>query len=484
MATNILMPALSPTMEEGKLSKWLVKEGDTVKSGDILAEIETDKATMEFEAVDEGKIGKILVPEGTEGVKVNAPIAVLLEDGDKADAAPDISSAMASIKDAVHAESKLAPRSPLESGFAKASPDLAQNPAKLERSRVEGEPKSRSDFGGGAADANKKPLPEAPKGASTLPQGEGGKDRVFASPLARRIAEQKGVDLSNVSGSGPRGRIVKADVEGAKPGAAKALAAAPAQKPAEAHTAPSIAGVTPLPDARAFFKPEDYEEIPHDSMRKAIAKRLTSSKTLIPHFYLTIDCNIDGLLATRAKLNEAGTKGGFKLSVNDFVVKASALALMRVPEVNASWTDTAILRHKHADVGVAVALDFGLITPIVFRAEEKGLAVISNEIKSLAERAKTKKLKPNEFEGGGFAVSNLGMFGIKQFTGVINPPHAAILAVGAGEQRAIVKNGRIEAATMMTVTMSCDHRVVDGATGARFLAAFQQFIEEPAAMLL
>jgi pyruvate dehydrogenase E2 component (dihydrolipoamide acetyltransferase) len=309
-------------------------------------------------------------------------------------------------------------------------------------------------------------------------------ERVFASPLARRIAEQKGVDLSGIAGSGPRGRVVKADVEGAKPGAAKAPAAAPAQKPAEAHVAPSIAGVAPIPDARAYFKPEDYEEIPHDSMRKAIAKRLTSSKTLIPHFYLTVDCNIDGLLATRTRLNDAGAKSGFKLSVNDFVVKASALALMRVPEVNASWTDTAILRHKHADVGVAVALDFGLITPIVFRADEKGLAVISNEVKALAERARTKKLKPSEFEGGGFAVSNLGMFGIKQFTGVINPPHAAILAVGAGEPRAVVKNGRIEAATMMTVTMSCDHRVIDGATGARFLEAFRQFIEEPAAMLL
>jgi len=272
-------------------------------------------------------------------------------------------------------------------------------------------------------------------------------------------------------------------VESAKPGAAKAPSA-PAQKPTDTHAAPSIAGVAALPDARAFFKAEDYDEIPHDSMRKAIARRLTSSKTLIPHFYLTIDCNIDGLLATRAKLNEAADKGAYKLSVNDFVVKASALALMRVPEVNASWTDTAILRHKHADVGVAVALDFGLITPIVFRAEEKGLAVISNEIKSLAERAKTKKLKPQEFEGGGFAVSNLGMFGIKEFTGVINPPHAAILAVGAGEQRAIVKGGRIESAIMMTVTLSCDHRVVDGATGARFLAALKQFIEEPAAMLL
>jgi pyruvate dehydrogenase E2 component (dihydrolipoamide acetyltransferase) len=469
VATNILMPALSPTMEEGKLSKWLVKEGDTVKSGDILAEIETDKATMEFEAVDEGKIGKILVPEGTEGVKVNAPIATLIGEDGNADAAPDISSAMASIKDAVTAEAKPTSRSPLE-----------------------GEPKSRSDFGGGKA-AETKPLPEAPKGASTLPQGEGGKERVFASPLARRIAEQKGVDLSNISGSGPRGRIVKADVEGASFEARPAgrapqddvkKARHPEERAIVSVSKGDGLGVTPLPDARLFFKPEDYDEIPHDSMRKAIAKRLTSSKTLIPHFYLTIDCEIDGLLATRAKLNEAGAKAGFKLSVNDFVVKASALALMRVPEVNASWTDTAILRHKHADVGVAVALDFGLITPIVFRAEEKGLAVISNEVKALAERARTKKLKPSEFEGGGFAVSNLGMFGIKEFTGVINPPHAAILAVGAGESRAIVRGGRIEAATMMTVTLSCDHRVIDGATGARFLQAFKQFVEEPAAMLL
>jgi pyruvate dehydrogenase E2 component (dihydrolipoamide acetyltransferase) len=468
VATNILMPALSPTMEEGKLAKWLVKEGDTVKSGDILAEIETDKATMEFEAVDEGRIGKILVAEGTEGVKVNAPIAELLSDDEKPGAAPDISSAMASIKDAVHAETKDA------------------KPAPSSRSPLEGEPKSRSDFGGGKPAPAKEPLPEAPSGASTLPQGEGGKERVFASPLARRIAEQKGIEIGKLSGSGPRGRIVKADVEAAKAPVEAAVKAKAAGEtaPQRADAAPSVAGVAPLPDARAFFKKDDYDEIPHDAMRKAIARRLTSSKTLIPHFYLTIDCRIDNLLATRAKLNEAGAKSGFKLSVNDFVVKASALALMRVPEVNASWTDTAILRHKHADVGVAVALDFGLITPIVFAAEGKGLAAISNEIKSLAERARTKKLKPNEFEGGGFAVSNLGMFGIKQFTGVINPPHAAILAVGAGEVRAIVHDGKIEAATMMTVTMSCDHRVVDGATGARFLEAFKQFIEEPAAMLL
>ncbi|MGZ6023086.1 MAG: 2-oxo acid dehydrogenase subunit E2, partial [Rhizomicrobium sp.] len=288
--------------------------------------------------------------------------------------------------------------------------------------------------------------------------------------------------IAALKGSGPRGRIVKADVETAKPGAKPA--AAPVAR-AEQPAAATLPGIAPLPDARAFFKPDDYEEIPHDSMRKAIARRLTSAKTLIPHFYLTIDCRIDNLMATRSRLNETAPKeNGFKLSVNDFVVKACALALMRVPAVNASWTDTSVLRHKHADVGVAVALDFGLITPIVFRAEEKGLAVISNEVKSLAERARAKKLKPSEFEGGSFAISNLGMFGIKDFTAVINPPHAAILAVGAGEKRAIAIGDKVEAATMMTVTMSCDHRVIDGATGARFLQAFKQFIEEPASMLL
>jgi pyruvate dehydrogenase E2 component (dihydrolipoamide acetyltransferase) len=443
MATNILMPALSPTMEEGKLAKWLVKEGDTVKSGDILAEIETDKATMEFEAVDEGKIGKILVPEGSEGVKVNAPIAVLLEEGEKADAVVDISAAMKDIKAAVKAEVA---------------------PAKAE------------------APVEKKPLPEAAKAASTLPQGEGG--RIFASPLARRIAVTKGIDLSALSGSGPRGRIVKSDVENAKPGAAK-----PAAAGAPVAAAGGIPGVAPLPDARLLYPAGSYVETPHDSMRKAIAKRLTSAKTLIPHYYLTVDCNLDALMAAREKMNAAAPKGkdkvpAYKLSVNDFIIKASAMALMKHPDVNASWTDTAILRHKDADVGVAVALDFGLITPIIFKAQNKGLVEISSEIKSLAGRAKDKKLKPNEYEGGGFSISNLGMFGIKNFTAVINPPQSCIIAVGAGEERAIVKNGKVEVATVMTVTMSCDHRVVDGATGAKFLQTFKQFIEEPASMLL
>ena len=445
MATQILMPALSPTMEEGKLAKWLVKEGDTVKSGDILAEIETDKATMEFEAVDEGRIGKLLVPEGAEGVKVNAPIATLLAEGEKADAAVDIASAMQSIKSAV----------------TEAAPKPDPKPAT-------------------------KPAPEAPKPVTEAPKPPAAKQadgqRIFVSPLARRIAEQKSVDLAAIQGTGPRGRIVKSDVEAAQPGAKPAAAKAPSAQPA---AGPAVAGITPLPDARAYFKPGDYDEIPHDTMRKTIARRLTSAKTLIPHYYLSIDCRIDNLMATRARLNATSPKeNGFKLSVNDFVVKASALALMRVPEVNASWTETAMLRHKHADVGVAVALDFGLITPIVFRAEEKGLAVISNEVKSLAERARIKKLKPSEFEGGGFAISNLGMFGIRDFTAVINPPHAAILAVGAGEKRAVVVGDKVEVATMMTVTMSCDHRVIDGATGARFLQAFKQFIEEPASMLL
>ena len=443
MATNILMPALSPTMEEGKLTRWLVKEGDTVKSGTILAEIETDKATMEFEAVDEGKIGKILVPEGSEGVKVNAPIAILLDEGEKLGAV-DIPAAMKNIKEAV--KSEVAPKS--EAPKAEA-------------------PKAAS-------------APSAP--AAPAPSGDG--KRLFASPLARRIAAQKGIDLAALSGSGPRGRIIADDVEHAQPGQAK-----PAAASAPATSAGPGIGIAELPDARLFYKAGEYEEIPHDSMRKAIAKRLTSAKALIPHYYLTIDCNLTALMATRGALNSAAPKNkekqpAYKLSVNDFVVKASAMALIRHPDVNASWTDTAILRHKHADVGIAVAIPSGLITPIVFAAEAKGLAQISNEVKELAGKAKDKKLKPQEYEGGGFSVSNLGMFGVKEFTSIINPPQSCIIAVGAGEERAIVVDGKIEVATMMTVTMSCDHRVVDGATGAKFLQTLKQFIEEPASMLL
>jgi pyruvate dehydrogenase E2 component (dihydrolipoamide acetyltransferase) len=455
MATNILMPALSPTMEEGKLAKWLVKEGDTVKSGTILAEIETDKATMEFEAVDEGKIGKILVPEGSEGVKVNAPIAVLLEEGEKLGdlpaAAPpkhDIPNAMKDIGAAVKKEVPLTPAG--AGGKAAASVPLSPQGGE-----------------GGAAKA-------AP--------GEGA--RIFASPLARRIAGQKGIDLSALNGSGPRGRIVKADVENAKPSAAKAAAGAPATAGGG-----GIPGVTPLPDARLLYPAGSYEEIPHDNMRKAIAKRLTSAKTLIPHYYLSVDCNLDALMAVREKMNAAAPKGkdkapAYKLSVNDFIMKASAMALMKHPNVNASWTDTAILKHKDADVGVAVALDFGLITPIIFKAQTKGLVEISNEVKTLAALAKEKKLKPNQYEGGGFSVSNLGMYGIKNFTSIINPPQSCIIAVGAGEERPVVRGGKIEISTVMTVTMSADHRVVDGGTGAKFLQTLKQFIEEPASMLL
>jgi pyruvate dehydrogenase E2 component (dihydrolipoamide acetyltransferase) len=449
MASNILMPALSPTMEEGKLAKWLVKEGDTVKSGDILAEIETDKATMEFEAVDEGRIGKILVPEGSEGVKVNSPIAVLLADGESADAVPasapvkqDIPAAMKDISAAVKAEV----------GAQKA------DTAKTVQAKAE-------------------PAKAAPAAA------QDGK-RVFASPLARRIAADKGVDLSGIAGSGPRGRIVKADVENARPGAKPASAGAPATAGGA-----GVPGVAALPDARLLYPQGSYEEIPHDSMRKAIAKRLTSAKTLIPHYYLTIDCNLDALMAVREKMNAAAPKDKdkkpvYKLSVNDFIVKASAMALMKHPDVNASWTETAILRHKDADVGVAVALDFGLITPIIFKAQTKGLVAISSEIKELAARAREKKLKPSEYEGGGFSVSNLGMYGIKNFTSIINPPQSCIIAVGAGEERPVVRDGKIEISTIMTVTMSADHRVVDGGTGAKFLATLKQFIEEPASMLL
>jgi len=471
MSTQILMPALSPTMEEGKLAKWHVKEGDTVKAGDILAEIETDKATMEFEAIDEGRIGKILVPEGAEGVKVNAPIAILETEGESASPSKDIPSTMQAIRDA------------LGPVAAAAQPPQSAKP----------------------------PLPEARERASTLPQGEGGKKgngsapppehRVFASPLAKRIALQSGIDLAALQGSGPRGRIVKADVEGAAHGIPSPLVGEGAAKPRVGGEAPKppaaapdthsgIAGITPLPDARLFFKEGEYDAVPNDSMRKTIARRLTSAKTLVPHYYLTIDCDIGALMQLRTRLNdkapkaEDGKSSAYKLSVNDFVIKAAAMALMKHPDVNASWTDTAILKHHHADIGIAVDLNPGLITPIVFHAETRGLSEISNEARSLAELAKTKKLKPQEYEGGGFSISNLGMFGIRQFTALINPPQSAILAVGAGEERAIVHDGKIIAATMMSLTMSCDHRVIDGATGSRFLQTLKVFIEEPASMLL
>jgi len=429
-------------MEEGTIAKWHVKEGDDVQAGDILAEIETDKAMMEFEAIDDGRIGKILIEEGAEGVKVNEPIAVLLEEVERS-----------------------------ASGLA-AAPKVAPIKGSSPPAKVEGIVSVMNETRKAISNEKKSPVPLASSQSATSSTVEAGL-RIFVSPLARRIAKQKGIDLSAVRGSGPRGRIVKADVEAAKLGAAQSGTRAPG----------AISG---LPDERAFYEKDAYEETPHDSMRKTIAKRLTSAKTLIPHYYLTIECDIDALLVSRTRLNVRTPKGdgAYKLSVNDFVVKASAMALMKHPDVNASWTDTAILRHKHADVGVAVALDFGLITPIVFGAEEKGLIEISNEVKWLAEKAKNKKLKPQEFEGGSFSISNLGMYGIKEFTAVINPPQGAILAVGAGQARAVVRDGNVVPATIMNVTMSCDHRVIDGATGARFLQTFKGFVEEPASMLL
>ncbi|MEP0070362.1 pyruvate dehydrogenase complex dihydrolipoamide acetyltransferase [Pyruvatibacter sp.] len=432
MPIPILMPALSPTMEEGTLAKWLVKEGDAVSSGDVIAEIETDKATMEVEAVDEGTVGKILVDEGTEGVAINTPVAVILEDGEDASA--------------------------LE-GF-KAGGGVAP---KIEAVPV-AEPKSDAPA---AAPAQMQVA--APAAAKS--------DRVFASPLARRIAADKGIDLSSVAGSGPHGRIVKADVESAKPCA----------KTAEPKKPPSAAGgglVGSLPDPRLYYKEGTYEEVPLDSMRKSIAKRLTQSKQEIPHYYLTIDCELDELLRVRKELNARGEKDGIKVSVNDFIIRASALALMKVPDCNVSYAGDALLKHKHADIGVAVALDGGLITPIVKAADTKGLGQISAEVKDLAARAKDKKLKPSDYEGGSFSVSNLGMFGIKNFTAVINPPQSAIMAVGAGEERPVVRDGVLGSATMMTVTLSCDHRAIDGALGATLLQAFKVLIEDPLTMLL
>ncbi|MFN4355522.1 pyruvate dehydrogenase complex dihydrolipoamide acetyltransferase [Parvibaculum sp.] len=424
MPVNILMPALSPTMEEGTLAKWHVKKGDKVSAGDVIAEIETDKATMEVEAVEEGTIGEIRVAEGTEGVLVNDVIAVLLEEGEDDSALKDAGDAR---KPEKKAEEKKAdePRRPEEKALAKPVPSL-----------------------------------KAEKGG-----------RIFASPLARRLAEQRGIDLATVEGSGPRGRIVKGDLEGAPKSEPKKHATSGAASPAS-----SI-------DARAFYEKGSYEEIPLDGMRKTIARRLTQSMQEIPHFYLTVDCELDELLVARKRLNEAAGEG-VKLSVNDFLVRAAALALIRVPEANVSFAGDSILKHKSADIGIAVALDGGLITPIIRNAEKKGLAEISEEAKSLAERARNKKLKPSEFEGGSFSISNLGMFGIKHFTAVINPPQAAILAVGKGEERPVVKNGKLEVATVMTVTMSCDHRAIDGALGARFLEAFKSFVEYPARMLL
>jgi pyruvate dehydrogenase E2 component (dihydrolipoamide acetyltransferase) len=443
MPINILMPALSPTMEKGNLAKWLKKEGDKVKSGDVIAEIETDKATMEVEAVDEGTIAKILVPEGTQDVAVNDVIAVLAGDGED-------------VKAAGAAAPKPAPQAAAPVPKPLAAP---AQPA--------------------AAPA---PVVTSPAAAVPAPQANG-HGRIFASPLARRLVKEAGLDLSRIIGTGPHGRIIARDVEVAKTGEGlKAPAAAPAAGPA---IAPSMSDKQIL----ALFEPGSYEILPHDNMRRTIAQRLTASIQTIPHFYLTIDCDIGKLLAAREEINAAAPKDKekkplYKISVNDFVIKAMAVALQKIPNCNVSWSEAGMLRHTHSDVGVAVAMPGGLITPIIRKAENKPLSTISNEMKDYAARARARKLKPEEYQGGTTAVSNLGMYGINHFTAVINPPHATILAVGTSEERPVVRAGKVEIAHMMSVTLSCDHRAIDGALGAELIGAFKQLIENPVMMMV
>jgi pyruvate dehydrogenase E2 component (dihydrolipoamide acetyltransferase) len=432
MATNILMPALSPTMTEGTLARWLKKEGETVRAGDVIAEIETDKATMEVEAVDEGVLGRILVADGTEGVKVNEPIAVLV---DKGEAVPEAAAPAA------------------KAGAAK------NGAPKAEASKAEA-PKAEA------------PKQDAPKAAPAPAAAAGG--RVVASPLAKRMAKQAGLDLSGMAGSGPGGRIVRVDVEAALAGgrAAPVAAAAPAEAPKPAAPVTMTA---------------PHTLVPHSTMRRVIARRLVEAKSTIPHFYVTMDIEIDALLKLRSQLNAKSPKdgaGAFKLSVNDLVIKAAAVTLRRVPRVNASWTEDAIALYDDVDISVAVSIPEGLITPIVRRADQKGLAAISNEMKDLGARAKSGKLKPEEFQGGGFSISNMGMYGVRDFSAIINPPQAAILAVSAGQPRPVVKDGALAIATVMTCTLSVDHRVVDGALGAEWMAEFKRIMEDPMSLML
>lgn len=442
MATNILMPALSPTMTEGTLARWLKKEGEPVKSGDIIAEIETDKATMEFEAVDEGILGKILVPEGTQGVKVNEPIGILVQEGEAVPAG----------------------------GAVAKTPAPAQPPAQPAAAATAPPPSAPA-----AA-----PQPQ-PQSQQPSPNGHAGAERIFVSPLARRMAQQAGLDLSGIQGSGPNGRIVKADIEAAlTKGAPSRPAAAPAAQPAV--QAPAPAAKAPAPAITAPHTP-----VPNSTIRKVIARRLSESKQTIPHFYVTMDFEIDALLKLRADLNAKAPKEGpgtFKLSVNDLVIKAVAVTLRRFPNVNAMWTDEAILQFQDVDISVAVATPAGLITPIIRKADQKGLAAISNEMKDLAARARENKLKPEEFQGGGFSISNMGVYGVREFSAIINPPQAGILAVAAGEQRPVVKNGALAIATVMTCTLSVDHRVIDGALAAEFMQALKGVVEDPLSLML
>jgi pyruvate dehydrogenase E2 component (dihydrolipoamide acetyltransferase) len=478
MPINILMPALSPTMEKGNLSKWLKKEGDAVKTGDVIAEIETDKATMEYEAVDDGVMAKIVVPEGTNDVAVNQLIAVMAQEGEDPKAAA--ASAASAPAKAPGAGAPSSPPSPPR-GEGAAQSAAAQSTA----TQVPKEAKSP-------------PPPQAPRAPSPQ-RGEGGgegvrtnghgagvsgSNRIFSSPLARRLAKDANIDLGRVQGTGPHGRVIARDVEAAKSG--QGLRAPAAAAPAGA---PLVAPSMSDQQIRALYDDGSYDFVPHDGMRRTIAQRLTASVQTIPHFYLTIDCDIGKLLDAREEINATAPKDkdgkpAYKLSVNDFVIKALALALQRVPEANVSWTDAGMLKHKHSDVGVAVAMPNGLITPIIRNAETKSLSAISNEMKELAGRARARKLKPHEYQGGTTSVSNLGMYGIKDFTAVINPPQSTILAVGTGEERAVVRNGKIEAAHIMSVTMSCDHRAVDGALGAVLIGAFRALIENPVMMLV
>lgn len=446
MPINITMPALSPTMEEGNLAKWLVKEGDKVSSGDVIAEIETDKATMEVEAVDEGTVAKLVVPAGTEGVKVNALIAILAADGEDVAAAASGGGA--------------APAAKAEAAKAETAPAKAE-----------------------AAPAAAAPAPAAAQ--ASVPASSG--TRTFSSPLARRLARDAGIDISAVSGTGPHGRVIKKDVETAVAGGGAKAAPAAAAPATAAAPAPLAKGASDEAVLKNFAD-GSYELVPHDGMRKTIAKRLQESKQTIPHFYVSVDCELDALLALRAQLNAASPerdgKPAYKLSVNDMVIKALALALRDVPDANVSWTDANMVKHKHADVGVAVSIPGGLITPIIRSAELKSLSAISNEMKDLGARAKSRKLKPEEYQGGGTAVSNMGMMGVKNFAAVVNPPHATILAIGAGEERVVVKKGQMVVANVMTVTLSTDHRAVDGALGAELLGAFKRYIESPMGMLV
>ena len=452
MATNILMPALSPTMTEGTLARWLKQEGDQVRAGDVVAEIETDKATMEVEAVDEGVLGKILVPDGTANVKVNAPIGVLVAEGEGvgrgASAEADAPAAQA---DGAPQDSGPAP------GQTKAAPPQA-------------------------ASGRDETQTKAPNGAGAAEEGHG---RVFASPLARRMAKQAGIDLAGLKGSGPNGRIVRADIEAAHKGEAPQPSAEPARQGAAAVEPARERPGLDAPKPAAITAPHTMR--PHTSMRRTIARRLVESKQFVPHFYVTMDVELDALLRLRADLNArapADGPGAFKLSVNDLVIKAAAAALRRMPTVNASWTDEGVAEYSDVDISVAVAIPDGLITPIIRKADQKGLAAISSEMKDLADRAKAGKLKPDEYQGGGFSVSNMGMYGVREFAAIINPPQGAILAIGAGEKRPVVKDGDLAIATVMTCTLSVDHRVIDGALGAEWLALFKSLVEDPLGLLL